>query len=378
MTEPSPTPTPTPTSAPAPAPAPTPTPIGSPVEGVASAPLAAPGDAFKSPQELLRSKQAEEARLLAVAAVEHPLFPDSGPRCPRCGERLDKARLDVCPRCKLDPKSEAAGADLLAMGEWKREFLRGVSYLPRGAFRLLRSPSLWKYAIIPLLINALVVFLTLWGAYLLSDWLIGKTNQGVLDPWTAAGGIWWVLAWLVWFIAWLARILALVFVPILATWLMTAPGFNLLYKALFMPFMELLTESTERVVLDVNTNEPFDFTRIYANIVVGILDAILLTFTQALLFVVLLPINIIPLVGWFLWMVLPPSIFAGMDYTDLNLVRRRYTLREKVRLWRHYEWRFLGYGVSFCFLLTIPVLNAVAIPCAVVGGALLYLELPKK
>lgn len=369
MTEPTP-----PSTTPTPAPAPTP--IGSPVDG--AAPYVAPGDLGKSPQELLRQQQAEEARLLAVAAVEHPLFPDSGPRCPRCGERLDKAKLDVCPRCKLDPKGQQAGADLLPMGTWKREFLRGVAYLPRGAFRLLRSPSLWKYAVIPLLINALVVFLALWGAYTLSDWLVQKTGPDALAPWTNAGGMWWVLAWVVWFVAWLARILAIVFVPILSTWIMLAFPFNILYKALFMPFMELLTESTERVVLDVQQNEPFDFARVYANIVVGIIDAVLLTLTQGLLYLVLLPINVIPLAGWFLWMVLPPAIFAGMDYTDLNLVRRKYTLREKVRLWRHYEWRFLGYGVSFFFLLTIPVLNAVAIPCAAVGGALLYLELPKK
>lgn len=339
---------------------------------------AAPLDPGKSPQDALRERLAQDAQSLAVAAVDDPLFPATGPRCPRCGERLDKARPDACTRCALGPRTAAAGADLVPLGTWQRELLRGMAYLPRGAFRLLRSPSLWKYAAIPLLINALVVFLAFWGAWQLGQWLAEQTNTGALQDWTNAGGVWWFLSYLVWFVGLLARYLALAFVPVLATWLMVAFPFNILYKAIFMPFMELLTESTERVVLGVQKDEPFDFARIYANLVVGIIDAVLLTFTQGLLYLVLLPINIIPFVGWLLWMVLPPAIFAGMDYTDLNLVRRKYTLREKVKLWRHYEWRFLGYGVSFFFLLTLPLVNAVAIPCAAVGGALLYLELPKK
>lgn len=131
-------------------------------------------------------------------------------------------------------------------------------------------------------------------------------------------------------------------------------------------------------MLGFDEGQPFDFSRVYANLVVAILDAILLTSLQGLLYLLLLPINLLPFLGSVVWVVLPPAIFAGMDYSDINLVRRRYTIREKMRLWRAHEWRFLGYGMSFFFLITLPVVNAVAIPCAAVGGALLYLELDRK
>ena len=54
---------------------------------------------------------------------------------------------------------------------------------------------------------------------------------------------------------------------------MVAFPFSILYKALFMPFMELMTESTERNVLRFDEDAPFDFAKIYANLVVAIVDS---------------------------------------------------------------------------------------------------------
>lgn len=352
------------------------------VDGVAPAAEAPrPEDAGKSPQELLREKQAKDAEALARACVEQPVYPERGPRCPRCGERLDPKEpkhLEACPRCGVVPRSAQAGADLVPPGTWKRELLRGATYLPRGAFRLMRSPSLWKYAVVPFLLNVLVLVVAAFIAYWAGDWLIGMANEGALKDWEAAGGLWKAMSYVVFFLAIIARVLAIVVLPLIMAWLLVAFPFNILYKIVFMPFMELLSEGTERVVLQVNTDKPADFGKVYANLVVGILDAILLSLLQGCLYLVLLPLAFIPIVGTGLWFVVPPAVFAGMDYSDLNLVRRGYPLSEKWRLWRLHEWRFLGFGISFFFLLTIPFLNAFAIPCAAVGGALLYLELSRK
>jgi CysZ protein len=349
------------------------------VDGVAPAPR--PEDAGKSPQELLREQKAREAEALARACVESPVYPERGPRCPRCGEKLDKnepKHLEACPRCAVAPRSAAAGADLLPAGTWKRELLRGASYLPRGAFRLLRTPALWKYAVVPFILNVLVLIAAGFVAYWAGEWIVSKADDQALASWKSAGGFWNAMSYVVFFLAVIARVLAFIILPLISAWLLVAFPFNILYKIVFMPFMELLSEGTERVVLGATGDKAVDFGRIYANLVVGILDAILLTLLQGCLYLVLLPFAFIPIVGTGLWFVVPPAIFAGMDYSDLNLVRRGYPLSEKWRLWRLHEWRFLGFGISFFFLLTIPFLNAFAIPCAAVGGALLYLELPRK
>lgn len=338
------------------------------------------GPAGLSPQEALRQRLASDAQARAARALDEPIAPELGTRCPRCGERLRRTAEEptpaTCPRCSVDVRSAKAGELLVPTGTWTRELLRGALYLPRGFFRLLRSPSLWKWAIVPLILNIAVVILSFVLANSLHDWLVANTGAGALKDWT--GLFWGPLSYVVRAIGWVASYAVWIILPLISTWLIVAFPFGIIYKLLFMPFMELMTESTERLVLGFHEDQPFDFGRIYANLVVAILDAILLTLTQGLLYFVLLPINIVPFLGSVLWAVIPPAIFAGMDYSDINLVRRRYTLREKTRLWRTHEWRFLGYGLSFFFLITLPVVNVVAIPCAAVGGALLYLELDRK
>jgi CysZ protein len=319
------------------------------------------------------------AKERAERALREPIAPALGTRCPRCGERLlTDAPTKDCPRCRVDTTSEAAGALLVPQGTWIRELIRGATYLPRGFGRLVISPSLWKWAVIPLVLNILVVVLSLVVAYQLVGWLQNQTSATALQSWADAGGLWWIMSKVVWVLGYVATWLVWIMLPLLSTWLICAFPFSILYKLLFMPFMELMTESAERLVLKFDEDQPFDFGRVYANLVIAIVDAIFLTLMQGLLFVLLLPINIIPFLGSMLWMVLPPALFSGMDYTDINLVRRKYTTTEKLKLWRTHEWRFLGYGLSFFFLITIPLLNVVAIPCAAVGGALLYLELDRK
>lgn len=329
----------------------------------------------------------ERALALAVRALDEPLFASRGLRCPRCGERVpgttpEKGKEQpalaadaTCARCKVVLRSPQAGQALSPARPWWQELLLGASFLPRGALRIVGTPGLWKFAVVPLLINLCAIALSLFLAYLLCDWLEKATGQHALQDWT--GWFWGAMAWVVGALGLMARILAWFLMPIIAACLIVAFPFNLLYKLVFMPFMELLTEATERRVLGIEDETPFELARIYANLVVAVVDAVLLTGLQGALYLLLLPMAFIPGVN-FLWLVIPPAIFAGMDYSDINLVRRGYVLREKVRLWRTHEWRFLGYGVSFFFLLTIPGVNAFVIPAAAAGGALLYLSLDRK
>lgn len=324
-----------------------------------------------SPQERLRLQRHEDAAARALRALEQPVLPALGVRCPRCGQRLESAEAPTCSRCKVAVRSAEAGAALAPAAGVLGELLRGASYLPRGLLRLARSPRLWKFAVIPLLLNLLVIV----GTWALAEYVFSPYLTGLSAEWEKGGWGWWALSFVVDAIELLSRWL----LPLFAAWLLVAfPPFALLYKLLFMPFMELLTEATDQVALGFKDESPFELARFYANLVVAIVDALLLTLLQACLFLLLLPINLVPVLGSLVWTVLPPAIFAGMDYSDINLVRRGYTTREKATLWRLHRWRFLGYGVSFFFLLTLPLVNVFVIPAAAVGGALLYLELDRK
>jgi CysZ protein len=325
--------------------------------------------------QALAAQRREVALALAVQSVEQPLSPQWGPRCLRCGQLAGDSA--TCPRCKVELRSAEAGAGVVPAGSWFVELIRGVSYLPRGALKLLATPALWPAAVVPLLLNVLTVlgvFLVCW--FVIVPWLGQYDSLAELEDWT--GWLWGSLSYVVVGLSTLAEYALPVLLPLLSSWLILAFPFNLLYKLLFMPVMELLTEATERRVLSLEEDAKLDLAQFWHNLVLGILDAIFLTLLQGVLLILLLPLHFVIAIGSLLWLVIPPAIFAGMDYTDLNMVRRRYATRAKARLWRTHSWRFFGYGLSFFVFLTIPLVNAVMVPAAAVGGALLYLELDRK
>ena len=293
-------------------------------------------------------------------------------RCQVCGNLL--AAPSGCPACRDEFKGEAPEL-IRPRGLAPFEVLRGMLYLPRGALHLLRNPRLWKLAAVPLLINFGVVFLALavsW--FFVVPYIEGVTGEEALKDWSG----WWVpLSYAVWFLGKAFEVLAVVFLPLIASWLLVAFPLGIVYKALFIPFMERLGAATDRSLL-VGDQERLQFQTSQLSILWGIVDAVVLGLLQGVVFLILLPMNFVPLLGSIVWLLLPPAIFASMDFSDIHLVRRGYGTKEKIKLWWEHQWRFLGYGLSFCFFLTLPVLNAFAIPAATVGGALLYLELDRK
>jgi CysZ protein len=298
-----------------------------------------------------------------------------GERCNTCGDL--RSSPAGCPACS----SELVGLketlpERLAvkpMGFAPGEFFRGMSYLPRGAWFLLRNPRLWKYAIVPLLINMVVALLGLWGAIYLAQ-NVHEMGTSAMADWE---GAWAVLAFILEAMLYLFEAAAVFVIPILLAWLLTAFPLGILYKLLFTPFMEGLGGATDRLIL-TGGKDRIEFQTSHLTILYTMFDAVFLGFLQGALIVLLLPLLLVPFLGSFVWMVLPPSIFASMDFSDIHLVRRGYTPGEKIRLWKTHKWRFFGYGASFFFFLTLPILNALAIPVATVGGAMLYLELDRK
>lgn len=298
-----------------------------------------------------------------------------GPRCATCGDlRTSPAG---CPACRPE-LAEHLGElketlEIKPKGYAPSEFLRGAGYLPRGAWFLARNPRLWRYAAAPLLINLVVACAGFALAVYLSVHM-GELGSEALNSWQ---GGWSYVAWVLKPLLWLSTILLPLLVPLLLAWLLTAFPLGILYKLLFTPFMEALGGATDRALL-TGGHERHEFQTSHLTILYTCLDALVLGLVQGIVIVVLLPILLVPLIGGVIWMVLPPSLFASMDFSDIHLVRRGYEAGEKLRLWWTHHWRFLGYGASFFFLLSIPILNALAIPVATVGGAMLYLELERK
>lgn len=317
------------------------------------------------------STTVDRAELARLALV--PIVPNGVSRCPRCGVRLLSLDTKACPRCNVDPHAAEAASRLVPVGTSGREFLRGASYVPRGFFMILSSPRLWPTAILPLLLNILIFGLVVAGGI----WILNHALQPLASPealpeWSG----WWIIPkYIIKFTANAAGWLSFLMVPLLTAWLMSAFPFSIILRAIFMPFATLVGERAEQITLELpSAKEKFRASDFFQAMTVSIIDTVLLALVQAVLYIVLIPLALIPPI----WMIVPPGIMAGMDHTDPTFCRKNYTITERMALWKARKWRFLGFGLTFFFLLGIPFVNAVIFPVVAVGAALLYLELDRK
>lgn len=335
-------------------------------------------DATEAGEEGSKPYEVPAAMLSDPALAPEGWLPYSGKLGERCNTCGDLRSSDAgCPACRTElvalKESLPERLAIKPMGYAPGEFMRGMGYLPRGAWFLFRNPRLWKYAVVPLLINMVVALLGLWGAIYLSK-NVHEMGTNAMADWE---GAWAVAAKVFEFGLYLFEFAAVLLIPIVLAWLLTAFPLGILYKLLFTPFMEALGGATDRLIL-TGGKDRVEFQTTHLTILYTMFDAVVLGVLQGVLIILLLPLLLVPVIGSLVWMVLPPSLFASMDFSDIHLVRRGYTAGEKMRLWRTHKWRFFGYGASFFFFLTLPLLNALAIPVATVGGALLYLELDRK
>jgi uncharacterized protein involved in cysteine biosynthesis len=316
----------------------------------------------------------DQAAVLRARKALIPLVGNAPPRCPRCGTRLAADAAKQCPHCGVDPASAEAAAMLVPAGGVVGELLRGASYVPRGLWKIVSTPRLWAVSALPMLLSiafTIGTFLLLKQSLL--DWFESHTGA---EPYKDWHGIWAFGAIVFRFLCNLVYYLSFVMIPLVLAWILTTPPF----RAIFAATSTLVGGRTEQLVLETPTRkaEPFNLGAFQASLAIAVVDALLLALLEGVLYVVLSPIAVVPVVGTLLWFLLPRAIFAAFDQSDPSFCRKNYYMREKIALWRERPWRFFGFGCAFFFLLTIPFVNALVFPVVAAGGALLYLELDRK
>ncbi len=300
-----------------------------------------------------------------------PLVDGLDVHCPRCGARLLTTHV-VCPQCSVDPTGPDAVARVVPQGSRQVEFLRGVLYLPRGAAAVLVRPASWPIISLALFLNIVfAIGVTHVVVPQLANWLAWLTTPYALADWTG----WWTPPRLaIVFLGFLVRAAAFFTVPGITAWVLSSPPFRVIFAATGA----LLTERFERDFLGLGPRGSFDELKLSRSVAGAIVSSIALMAVEAALYLLLLPIALIPLVGSFVWLVAPRALVAGLDQTDPVLVRKVYYLREKAALWWRHRWRVLGFGAAVLFLLGLPYFNGVVLALAPVGAMLLFLELEGK
>ena len=240
---------------------------------------------------------------------------------------------------------------------------RGIAFL--GHHR-----ALWKWAVLPAVVN-MVIFAAAFALFLrfYPDLYGLATGFLSLDPPTT----WY--AWL-----WVAplRLLALAigFLLLITTLVVLFVSFLFLGTAIASPFLDVLAQRVEEIVANQPSEERTTFIGALRAIGVSIgLELQKLAFFLAIQAVLFL-LGLIPVLSPFMviaatlfTMLFLPLEYAGfaMDHRHMGFPQRR------ALLWRH-RWLMLGFGAAAFLTLLVPLLNFVCLPVLVVSGTLLMVE----
>ncbi len=268
-------------------------------------------------------------------------------RCWRCGNLPAAGEPPLpCPRCDTrgSPRKRGPG------------FVGGLLAVFRGFGFLGKHPALWKWLVLPLVLNAAIFGVISW-------WSWGHAAQFVPDmtqPWE---GFWSWMDWLRASLQWLLPNLMLVVVVLasLVTTLLVSGVVN-------APFYDLLSEKTEVMAL----NKP-ELERSWAKFVPDIfsstLAALIIVVRQVIVMGVLFLLSFTA-IGAPLFIV-AGFFFTGYALADVPMARKRYAASERITWGRSHWLHLVGVGLP---INLVPVLA----PFGIVGATLAYLEQPDK
>lgn len=224
----------------------------------------------------------------------------------------------------------------------------------RGLGHILRTPTLWPWVAAPAVVFGVLGLAALWFGWGQADrlvgWILGPPGGGGLRASVRA-------------ILLLLSHVAFALGGLVGAWYATA--------ALTGPFHDRLSVLVERAELGSAADEPFTLALLVSDIATGVIHAIAALTLWAAAACLLLPLQIIPIVGEVLYFVLGATLSASMlawQSLDYPLSRRRLRFGTKLALMRSEGGATLGLGLGTLLLLAVPVVNLLAMPAAVVGA----------
>ncbi len=242
-------------------------------------------------------------------------------------------------------------------------FARALALPFRAARFLTGQRALWPFVVVPALINA-ALFVVAVGL------VVAYADAAVALLWTPpdAGGVWTGLLRGFWYVLYAV---ALIF-GFMAAYVVTL----LVSSVVASPFNDALSARVERLL--TGRDAPSSGGTVLGEAVQSVVSTAAIALLYLVLMGPVLLLHLVPGVGSLAATVLGTGLgafFLALEFTDITLSRRRYALREKVRLLRAHPALTAGFGLSTAFLLWIPLLNVLCIPIAVVGGTALALAL---
>ena len=238
-------------------------------------------------------------------------------------------------------------------------FVAGFLYPFRALGMLTRAPRLWKYVLIPIIVN-LLVGATIYAGLLFAGLRAVDAAVAGLPDWAALFGA--------------------LFRALLIVGLLIATGFVLVRFGVVLgaPWYAKLSNQIE---LERNGRALLEGEIGNGSLVRDLGRAVRFELQKLLLIVVvgagLLLLNVVPVAGQVLstagGIALGATIVC-LDFLDYPLERRLLSFRQKLGVIRRNLPATAGFGLVCLGLISIPLLNLLAIPICVAAGTLFFCE----
>jgi len=233
------------------------------------------------------------------------------------------------------------------------DFTRGPTYLAKG-FSMITQPGIRGYVVMPLLINILLFGGLLWYGYAQFNPLIESAMS-------------WVPGWLD-FLRWIIWMVVIVLTTIIVFFTFT-PFANIVAA----PFNAIMAEKIEEKLTGKDINSGKSLMTIAKDSIIsqiGKLIYIVLWSIGLLLFSLIPVINII---APFLWVIFG-SWLLSLEYLDYPMGNNDLTFKEQKASLKQRKSLAMGFGGSVMIITTIPLVNFLAIPVAVAGATVMWVE----
>ena len=230
---------------------------------------------------------------------------------------------------------------------------RGTGYLAKG-FKLIRSPGVRRYVMVPLLINMVLFSALIYWGY----------NQfGALVDWVMSFVPGWLsfLEWILW-----------VFLSLLTT-IVVFFTFTPIANLIAAPFNAIMAEKIEAQLTGKEINSGVPLSTIIIDSIKSQLGKLVYI---AIWSAGLLAFSFIPVLNFaapFLW-VLFGSWLLSLEYMDYPMGNHDLTFNQQKSQLKKRRGLSLGFGAAVMVMTSIPLLNFLVIPVAVAGATSMWVE----
>ena len=238
-------------------------------------------------------------------------------------------------------------------------FSQGFFYPFRAGKFIKSHPVLFKYIIVPFLINVILLSCAVyWGLSFFNSIVVHYIPQGEVWYWVLLSYFLWALA-------------------IIMTMVLVFFGFTVTGAIIASPFNDILSERTEEILAGIPNTEPFVFKVFLKDSLHTVMDETKKIIIFVGLMLLLLPLNLIPggTLPYSVLSVLLTVFFLVVEYTGYVFYRKHMTFRDQRRFIFAKKFLMLGFGTGVMGILAIPFLQFFCIPLGVVGATQLYYDL---